>query len=101
MLCIANLIKEYEKNAMQPNSIFEDGNKKLCRKKEVTELYPALTNYMLDRAIKEDKLPVVKIGNVNYFDLSDIEEFIELQKQNKKVKVKPQPVTELVSGKFV
>jgi hypothetical protein len=101
MTCIANLIKEYE-NTLNQNSeenYFE--NKKLCRSKEVTKIYPVLTTYILDKAVREDKLPVVKIGNFNHFYLSDIEEFINANRQNNSKKNKSKIVNKLISEKFV
>lgn len=41
-------------------------------------MYPALTLYSLNKAVKEQRLPVVKIGNLNYFTKEDIEKFIKI-----------------------
>ena len=42
-------------------------------------MYPALTLYSLNKAIKEERLPVIKIGNLNYFTKEDIEKFLKSQ----------------------
>ena len=47
--------------------------------KDVTNMYPALTLYSLNKAIKEERLPVIKIGNLNYFTKEDIERFLKSQ----------------------
>lgn len=47
--------------------------------KDVISMYPALTLYSLNKAIKEEKLPVIKVGNLNYFTQDDIERFLKSQ----------------------
>jgi len=74
---IGNLIISYEHS--QNMKIYEDDNStKLLKTKDVIEMYPALTLYSLNKAVKEQRLPVVKIGNLNYFTKEDIEKFIKI-----------------------
>ena len=74
---IGNLIISYERS--QNMKIYEDDNStKLLKTKDVIEMYPALTLYSLNKAVKEQRLPVVKIGNLNYFTKEDIEKFIKI-----------------------
>lgn len=39
-------------------------------------MYPSITLYSLNKALKEERIPVVKIGNLNYFRQEDIERFL-------------------------
>ena len=74
---IGNLIVSYERS--QSMKIYEDDNStRLLKTKDVIEMYPALTLYSLNKAVKEQRLPVVKIGNLNYFTKEDIEKFIKI-----------------------
>lgn len=74
---IGNLIVSYERS--QSMKIYEDDNStRLLKTKDVIEMYPALTLYSLNKAVKEQRLPVVKIGNLNYFTKEDIEKFIKV-----------------------
>lgn len=75
---IGLLIIEYEQS--EHISDYEEANAtKLIKMKDVTNIYPALTLYSLNKAIKEERLPVIKIGNLNYFTKEDIERFIKSQ----------------------
>jgi len=74
MLCIGDLIKQYEDNYKLDNQVKEQ--KILYKTKEVCKKYPALTPYILDKAVKEKKLSYVKIGNTNYFNSMEIENFL-------------------------
>ena len=42
-------------------------------------MYPALTLYSLNKAIRDEKISVIKIGNINYFTKEEIERFIKYQ----------------------
>ena len=53
--------------------------------KDVVTMYPAKTLYSLNKAIKDERLPVIKIGNLNYFTKNDIEQFLKshtIRKEN-------------------
>lgn len=73
---IGTLIIKYEQNEhirIEEN----DNSTKLLRVKDVLSMYPALTLYSINKAIKDERLPVIKIGNLNYFTKDDIEKFIK------------------------
>lgn len=75
---IGTLIINYERSSKLVD--YEDENAtKLLKMKDVITMYPALTLYAINKAIKEEKLPVIKIGNLNYFTKEDIERFIKCQ----------------------
>ena len=69
------LIKVYEDN-MEINRLKENTDQ-LCSITEVTRIYPALSKYILTKAINEGLLPVVRIGNERHFYISDIEKFLK------------------------
>ena len=72
------LLIQYEKS--KNNNVYEEENAtKLLKTKDVIKMYPALTLYSLNKAVKENSLPVIKIGNLNYFTKEDIEKFLKLQ----------------------
>jgi hypothetical protein len=48
----------------------------LLKTKDVISMYPAITLYSLNKAIKDEKIRVVKIGNLNYFKKEDVERFL-------------------------
>ena len=73
---IGCLLKKYEQTLADNNS-----TSKLLKTKQVLEQYPLLTQYGLDQAVREQKIPVIKRGKLNFFDSRDIESYI----QNKKV----------------
>ena len=70
------MIIQYEETSYANIS---DNSTHLLKTKDVIEMYPALTLYSLNKAIKEEKIPVIKIGNLNYFTEQDIENFIHSQ----------------------
>ncbi len=72
---IGCLLKKYEQNLIDNNS-----SGKLLKTKQVLEEYPLLTQYGLDQAVKENKIPVIKRGKLNFFDSRDIENYIQNQK---------------------
>ncbi len=69
------LLKKYEQNLAE-NTI----PSKLLKTKQVLEQYPILTQYGLDQAVRENKIPVIKRGKLNFFDSKDIENYIQNQK---------------------
>ena len=73
------LLKKYEQTIADNNNTGT-----LLKTKQVLEQYPLLTQYGLDQAVKENKLPVIKRGKLNYFDSRDIENYIQNQKVNLK-----------------
>lgn len=75
---IGTMIIKYEQNE---NIKFDnnDNSTKLLKMKDVVNMYPALTLYSLNKAIKEDRLSVIKIGNLNYFTKEEIEKFLKSQ----------------------
>lgn len=75
---IGTLIINYE-NSNHIVSCDEENSTKLLKMKDVITMYPALTLYSLNKAIKEERLPVIKIGNLNYFTKEDIENFLKSQ----------------------
>ena len=70
------LLKKYEAN------LAENNNGKLLKTKQVLEQYPILTQYGLEQAVKEDKIPVIKRGKLNFYDSNDIEAYIQNQKNS-------------------
>lgn len=75
---IGILITDYERSKNKVHC--ENGDStRLLKMKDVTSMYPALTLYSLNKAIKEEKLPVIKVGNLNYFTQDDIERFLKSQ----------------------
>lgn len=81
---IGELVIQYEKSEREIN--IEDKTTKIFKTKDVLKMYPALTMYALTRAVKEDLIPVIKIGNINYFSKEDIEKFIRQQTLKNKLK---------------
>lgn len=81
---IGTLIIKYEKSG-QIIGYDEEDSTKLLKMKDVVTMYPALTLYSLNKAIKDERLPVIKIGNLNYFTKNDIEQFLKshtIRKEN-------------------
>ena len=77
---IGELIIEYENSSNNfTNEMKNENSTKLIKAREVTSIYPALTLYSLNKAVKEEKISVIKIGNLNYFIKEDIEDFIKRQ----------------------
>ena len=70
---IGNLLIEYERT----NSFADtEETNNLLKTKDVIAMYPAITLYSLNKAIKDGKIRVVKIGNLNYFKKEDVERFL-------------------------
>ncbi|MDO5002737.1 MAG: hypothetical protein Q4E39_00715 [bacterium] len=72
---IGCLLKKYEEGLAENNN-----NGKLLKTKQVLEQYPLLTQYGLEQAVREDKIPVIKRGKLNFYDSRDIETYIQNQK---------------------
>ena len=75
MFDVGCLLKKYEQTIAEENN-----SGKLLKTKQVLEQYPLLTQYGLDQAVKEKKIPVIKRGKLNFFDSRDIENYIQNQK---------------------
>ena len=84
---IGTIINKYQKQ----NEV-NNGGQILLKTKEVLNRYPAISNYGLNEAIKNGFIPVVKIGKLNYFDVKDIEKYLNsnkiIVKENEKVNKK-------------
>lgn len=74
---IGCLLKKYEQNLVD-----NSGSGNLLKTKQVLEQYPLLTQYGLEQAVKENKIPVIKRGKLNFYDSRDIENYIQNQKVN-------------------
>lgn len=74
---IGCLLKKYEQESLKNNS-----TGKLLKTKQVLELYPLLTQYGLEQAVREEKIPVIKRGRLNFYDTKDIENYIQNQKSD-------------------
>ena len=72
---IGALIIQYEKSERIINND-EIKTTHLLKTKDVIKMYPALTMYSINNAIKSGLLPVIKLGNLNYFVKDDIEKYI-------------------------
>ncbi|NIQ15720.1 MAG: hypothetical protein GTO02_15370 [Candidatus Dadabacteria bacterium] len=55
---------------------------RLIDKNELMTLHPALKGYRLDWLIRTRKIPIIKIGNRNYFNEFEIHEWIKKHKIN-------------------
>lgn len=79
-------------NKYQRQNEVNNGNQVLIKTKEVLNRYPAISNYGLNEAIRNGLIPVVKIGKLNYFDVKDIEKYLNsnkiIIKENEKVNKK-------------
>ena len=79
-------------NKYQRQNEVNNGNQVLIKTKEVLNRYPAISNYGLNEAIRNGLIPVVKIGKLNYFDIKDIEKYLNsnkiIVKENEKVNKK-------------
>lgn len=75
---IGTIIKKYQ---TKNNNYANDS--KLLKAREVIELYPILTAYGLNDAVKKGLIPVIKRGKLNFYDSRDIEKYIcELKENN-------------------
>lgn len=78
MYCIGDLINEYEKN--KSSNLEVNKEQKLYKTKDAVKRYPVLTVYALEKAVREKRISVTKIGNTNYYNSEDLENFINSQK---------------------
>lgn len=72
---IGTIIKKYQNEHSTQN-----GNQVLLKTKDVLERYPSISRYALNEAIKNGYIPIVKIGKLNYFDIKDIQKYLEKNK---------------------
>lgn len=75
---IGNAIKRYE----EINQHIDYNDSKLLKLKEVLKLYPILTTYGINEAVKKGLIPVVKRGKLNFYDSKDIENYLTSLKKN-------------------
>ena len=69
---IGTAINKYEES----NKGNIGNNSKLLKGKQVLELYPILTSYALNDAVKKGLIPVIKRGKLNFYDSRDIEKYL-------------------------
>lgn len=74
---LAILVKKYEDG----ETIKEEENKKLYTLNEILIMYPSLSTYLITKAINENKLKVVWIGNRRHFYKKDVEKFLNPDKK--------------------
>lgn len=76
---IADFVKNYElqENNKQLKNKSDDNLYKL---KEILDLYPMLTTYSVNKAVKEKRLTAIKLGKARYYKKQDIEKFLESNK---------------------
>ena len=72
---IGTIIKKY-----QDEHTIQNGKQVLLKTKDVLERYPSISRYALNEAIKNGYIPIVKIGKLNYFDIKDIQKYLEKNK---------------------
>lgn len=75
---IGTAIKKYEES----NKVDISNDSKLLKGKQVLELYPFLTSYALNDAVKKGFIPVIKRGKLNFYDSRDIEKYLSSLKNN-------------------
>ncbi len=80
LLEIGKLVKEYEDGVSIEKTKEED----LYSINQVIDLYPMLSKHILTNAINNSELKVTWIGNKRYFNLSDIDDYLQ-KKQDKVV----------------
>ena len=78
---IGTLIKNYCEN--NNKNIKQN---RLLKAKDVCELYPILTNYGLNEAVRKGLIPVIKRGKLNFYNSKDIENYIKKLKTVNKEK---------------
>jgi len=95
---IGTIIKKYQ----EQNVINSSVDNKLLKAKEVIELYPILTSYGLNDAVKKGLIPIVKRGKLNFYDTKDIEKYInELKNTNNSEIVEIKPKENTTRNRFV
>lgn len=75
---IGTAIKKYEVS----HQGVVNNSTKLLKSKQVLELYPILTSYALNDAVKKGLIPVVKRGKLNFYDSKDIEKYLSSLKNS-------------------
>lgn len=80
LLEIGKLVKEYEDGVSVEKTKEED----LYSINQIIDLYPMLSKHILTNAINNSELKVTWIGNKRYFNLSDIDDYLQ-KKQDKVV----------------
>lgn len=74
---LAILVKKYEDG----ETIKEKEDTKLYTLNEIINLYPSLSTYLITKAINENKLKVIWIGNRRHFYKKNVESFINSDKK--------------------
>lgn len=74
---LAILVKKYEDG----ETIKEKEDIKLYTLNEIINMYPSLSTYLITKAINENKLKVIWIGNRRHFYKKDVESFINSDKK--------------------
>lgn len=74
---LALLVKKYEDG----ETIKEKEDTKLYTLNEIINMYPSLSTYLITKAINENKLKVIWIGNRRHFYKKDVESFINSDKK--------------------
>lgn len=74
---LANIVKKYEDG----ETIKEKEDTKLYTLDEIINMYPSLSTYLITKAINEDKLKVIWIGNRRHFYKKNVESFINSDKK--------------------
>lgn len=74
---LAILVKKYEDG----ETIKEKEDTKLYTLNEIVNMYPSLSTYLITKAINENKLKVIWIGNRRHFYKKDVESFINSDKK--------------------
>lgn len=67
-------------NDNSDNNYAIEENKYLSRKEVIKKYHPLITSYSLSQAINKKEIPFSKIGNKYFFELKDIEAWINNQK---------------------
>jgi len=74
---LAHIVKKYEDG----ETVKEKEDTKLYTLNEITNMYPRLSTYLITKAINEDKLKVIWIGNRRHFYKKDVEKFLNPDKK--------------------
>lgn len=74
---LAHIVKKYEDG----ETVKEKEDTKLYTLNEIINMYPSLSTYLITKAINENKLKVIWIGNRRHFYKKDVENFINSDKK--------------------
>lgn len=81
---IGALIKSYENqqysNYQNDAISTSSSTNELLKANQVIERYPVISLYGLNQAVKKNKIPIIKIGKLNFYDPTDIEKYINNNK---------------------